>query len=116
MLSYHDLKQDARVLRAFTSLDPDEFEILLMAFQNAWSDHITQHYVQRKSRKRRYGGGRKPHLLAIEDKLLFIRPRSWDRPLYTLITSVIGKRSQDKLFKINTLIFFDTLSNALISH
>lgn len=66
MLSYHALKQDARVLRAFTSLDLDEFAILLMAFQNAWRDHITQHYVQRKSRKRRYGGGRKPHLLAIE--------------------------------------------------
>jgi hypothetical protein len=39
MLSYHALKQDARVLRAFTSLDPDEFAILLIAFQNAWSDH-----------------------------------------------------------------------------
>ncbi len=33
---------------------------------------MTEHYRHKKHRKRRYGGGRKPHLLAIEDKLLFI--------------------------------------------
>jgi hypothetical protein len=30
MLSYHDLKSNSRVLRAFTSLDPAEFEMLLI--------------------------------------------------------------------------------------
>ena len=43
-------------------------------------------------------------------------PRSWDRPLYTLITAVLGERPQGNLFKINILIFFDILSYTLISH
>lgn len=72
MLSYHDLKPNPRVLRAFTSLDPEEFEILLIPFEKTWQDYVNRHYIHKKSRKRRYGGGRKPHLLAIEDKLLFI--------------------------------------------
>ena len=72
MLSYHDLKPNPRVLRAFTSLDPEEFDMLLIPFEKAWQDYINRHYIHKKSRKRRYGGGRKPHLLAIEDKLLFI--------------------------------------------
>ncbi len=72
MLSYHLLKQKPRVLRAFTSLDPEEFDTLLIPFEQAWESYVTQHYRHKTSRKRRYGGGRKPHLLAIEDKLLFI--------------------------------------------
>ena len=72
MLSYHDLKLHPRVLRAFTSLDPEEFARLFIPFEKAWKDYINRHYVNKKSRKRRYGGGRKPHLVAIEEKLLFI--------------------------------------------
>ena len=72
MLSYHLLKQKPQVLRAFTSLDPQEFEVLLIPFQQAWDAYVTRHYIDRKSRRRRYGGGRKPTLLPIEDKLLFI--------------------------------------------
>jgi hypothetical protein len=36
MLSYHTLKQPPCVLRAFTSLDPDEFDTLLIPFEQAW--------------------------------------------------------------------------------
>src|SRR5918997_3464811 len=72
MLSYHTLKDKPRVLRAFTSLDPEEFETLLIPFEQAWENYVNQHFRHKKARKRRYGGGRKPHLLAIEDKLLFI--------------------------------------------
>src|SRR5262249_41598910 len=73
MLSYRDLKPTPRLLRAFTSLDPEEFAMLLVPFEKAWQDYINRYYIHKKSRKRRYGGGRKPHLLAIEDKLLFIQ-------------------------------------------
>lgn len=72
MLSYHLLKQNPRVLRAFTSLDPQEFETLLILFEKAWDAYVIRHYIHKKSRKRRYGGGRPPRLLAIEDKLLFL--------------------------------------------
>ena len=73
MLSSHDLKPNPRVLRAFTSLDPAEFAMLLIPFEKTWQDYVNRHYIPKKSRKRRYGGGRKPHLVAIEDKLLFIQ-------------------------------------------
>lgn len=72
MLSYHTLKQNPRVLRAFTSLEPEEFDTLLSPFEQAWETYVTGQYRHKQSRKRRYGGGRKPRLVAIEDKLLFI--------------------------------------------
>jgi Transposase domain (DUF772) len=43
-------------------------------------------------------------------------PRSWDRPLDTLVASVIGERSLSNLFKINSLVFLDILSYAFINH
>jgi hypothetical protein len=72
MLSYHTLKDKPRVLRALTTLDPEEFETLLIPFEQVWEAYVTHHVRHKQARKRRYGGGRKPHLLAIEDKLLFI--------------------------------------------
>ena len=60
------------MLRAFTSLDPAEFERLLLPFERAWQDYVNRYYIRKKSRQRRYGGGRQPHLVALEDKLLFI--------------------------------------------
>jgi hypothetical protein len=33
---------------------------------------IYDHYVKKKARKRRYGGGRKPRIVSMKDKLLFI--------------------------------------------
>jgi hypothetical protein len=38
----------------------------LISFDKVWQDSINRHYIRKKSRKRRYGGGRKPHLLLIE--------------------------------------------------
>ena len=43
MLSYHDLKANPRVLRALTSLDPNEFDMLLIPFAKAWQDYINRH-------------------------------------------------------------------------
>jgi hypothetical protein len=90
MLSYHDLKLNPRVLRAFTSLDPEEFERLLIPFDKMWQDYINRHYIRKKSRKRRYGGGRKPHLLLIEDKLLFILVYFKVYPLQEVLARLFG--------------------------
>ena len=65
MLSYHRLKHHPRVLRALTSLDPEEFDTLLIPFKQAWDAYVSEHYRQKASRKRRYGGGRKPRLVTI---------------------------------------------------
>jgi hypothetical protein len=90
MLSYHRLKHNPRVLRALTSLDPEEFDTLLLAFQQAWDAHVSEHYRQKESRKRRYGGGRKPRLVTIEDKLLFILLYFKVYPLQEVIAQLFG--------------------------
>ena len=72
MLSYQQLKHHPRALRAFTGLDQTEFEKLLTHFEMAYHAYRYDQHVIKRSRKRRYGGGRKPRLAAIEDKLFFI--------------------------------------------
>lgn len=106
MLSYHDLKRHPRVLRAFTSLDPEEFAMLLIPFEKAWQDYINRHYIH-KSRKRRYGGGRKPHLVAIEDKLLFILFYFKVYPLQEVIAYVFGMsqgRANEWIYKLSPIL------------
>jgi hypothetical protein len=72
VLSYQRLKDHPRALRAFTGLDQAEFDKLLLHFEMAYHAYRYDQHVSKKSRKRRYGAGRKPRLAAIEDKLLFI--------------------------------------------
>jgi alpha-ketoglutarate-dependent taurine dioxygenase len=72
VLSYQQLKHHPRALRAFTGLEQAEFEKLLTHFAMAYPAYRYDHHVKKKSRKRRYGGGRKPRLASMEDKLLFI--------------------------------------------
>jgi alpha-ketoglutarate-dependent taurine dioxygenase len=72
VLSYQRLEQHPRALRAFTGLDQAEFEKLLPHFTMAYHAYVYDQHVTKKSRKRRYGGGRKPRLASMEDKLLFI--------------------------------------------
>ena len=103
MLSYHDLKPNPRVLRAFTSVDPEEFAILLIPFEKAWHAYISKYYIHKKARKRRYGGGRKPHLAAIEDKLLFILLK-WLRVLGTTETPQIDQGVRHQLHPIMALL------------
>lgn len=107
MLSYHDLKSNPRVLRVFTSLDPAEFEMLLIPFEKAWKDYINRHYIHKKSRKRRYGGGRKPRLVAIEDKLLFILFYCKVYPLQAVIARLFGMsqgRANAWIYKLTPLL------------
>jgi DDE superfamily endonuclease/Helix-turn-helix of DDE superfamily endonuclease len=72
VLSYQQLKHHPRALRAFTGLDQPEFEKLLTHFEMVYHAYRYDQHVTKKSRKRRYGGGRKPRLASMEDKLLFI--------------------------------------------
>jgi hypothetical protein len=72
VLSYLRLKDNPRALRTFTSLDQSEFETLLPSFEVAWNAYIYDNHIKKKTRKRRFGGGRKARLDLIEDKLLFI--------------------------------------------
>jgi len=72
MLSYQRLQHHPRALRAFTGLDQAEFEKLLTPFTIAYHAYMYDRHVTKQARKRRYGGGRKPRLAAMEEKLFFI--------------------------------------------
>ena len=72
MLSYQQLKHHPRALRTFPGLDQAEFAKLLPHFAMAYHAYRYEPYVPKKSRQRRYGGGRKSRLASMEDKLLFI--------------------------------------------
>lgn len=71
MVCYEKVKTKPRVFRSLTGLNPEEFDKLLISFTKAWEDFIQKNYLDKK-RKRAFGGGRKPKLSSIEDKLFFI--------------------------------------------
>ena len=73
MLSYLHLKDNPRALRTFTSLDPSEFETLCPSFEVAWNAYMYDNHIKKKTRTRRFGGGRKARLDSIEDTLDIIR-------------------------------------------
>ena len=71
MLSYRQIQPKPRILKSLTGLSVEEFEALLPSFKRAWQDYIQSEFID-QARNRRYGGGRKPHLVQSCDKLLFI--------------------------------------------
>jgi hypothetical protein len=107
MLSYDRLKNNPRVLRALTSLNPEEFDTLLIPFEQAWQAYVSTHSRHKASRKRRYGGGRKPRLGSIEDKLLFILFYFKVYPLQEVIAQVFGMsqgRANEWIHKLSPLL------------
>ena len=71
MLTYAELKERPKHLLALTGLARREFEELLPAFTQALADAVAQSKPKPKKRQRAPGGGRKPSLGTVEDKLLF---------------------------------------------
>ena len=72
MLTYAKLKRNKRKFVSLTGLTPNEFELLLPAFQLTYE----RRYPAKKTRKgaarlRKSGGGRKGSLTTLEQKLLF---------------------------------------------
>jgi hypothetical protein len=61
----------------------------------------------KQARKRRYGGGRKPHLLVIEDKLLFILVYFKVYPLQEVIAACFGMsqgRANEWIHKLSPIL------------
>ena len=73
MLSYQQLQHHPRALRAFTGLDQAEFAKLLVPFALVYHAFMYDQQVIKKTRQRRYGGGRKPRLASMEDKLCWLK-------------------------------------------
>lgn len=71
MLSYDQVKDNPIVLQAFTGHTQAEFEELLVAFAEAWQQ-LAKEEQSKQDRKRGPGGGRKPKLEMMADRLFFI--------------------------------------------
>ncbi len=72
MFTYATVKDRPALLRVLTSLTPAEFAQLLIPFQAVWDESVRQPPSDGTARQRAYGGGRKPVLERIDDKLFFI--------------------------------------------
>lgn len=71
MLNYETLKKKPKKLLALTGLARREFEEVLPAFAKALAKAEAKTHPQTLRRHRAAGGGRKPGLRSVEDKLLF---------------------------------------------
>jgi hypothetical protein len=72
MLTYETLKKKPKELLALTGLARREVEALLPVFESALRAAEEQTTSKAKKRQRAPGGGRKPGLATVEDKLLFV--------------------------------------------
>ena len=73
MLTYEELKKSPRKFLSMTSFKVEGFGILLPYFAEEYAaTHSETHTRAGQVRQRKAGGGNKPRLVNIEDKLLFI--------------------------------------------
>ena len=89
-INYDNIKNKARILIGLTGITKSEFEKLVVVFEKAWNEYVLKEQIEKKNRKRKHGGGRKPVLLKIEDKFLFILFYFKLYPLQVLIGYLFG--------------------------
>jgi Helix-turn-helix of DDE superfamily endonuclease len=82
MLNYKSLQNNERVFLAVTSVTVFEFEVLLMAFGEAFAE-TADRTVTGAGRFRKKGGGQRGKLTCLADKLLFILSYTKNYPLQT---------------------------------
>ena len=91
MLRYAELKESPRKFVSFTSLTPDEFDLLLSAFERAYyRKYPVSKTKAGTTRKRKSGAGRKGLLASIEQKLLFALVYQKSYPLQSVLGELFG--------------------------
>jgi len=113
MFTYDKVKNKPQLLRAMTSLDKAEFEELLNFFQVAWETYIRETSPSNQNRQRQPGGGRKPALLTIADKLLFILYYLKAYPLQEVLAFEFGMTQGQACYWVH--ILSEVLKRALAS-
>lgn len=103
MLDYNCLRNNERVFLATTSVTVFEFELLLMAFAEAFAE-TSQRTVRGEFRFRRKGGGQRGKLPGLEDKLLFILSYTKNYPLQTYHGLQFGLSQPNTCRQIHTLL------------
>ena len=82
MLKYNSLQNNETVFLSVTSVTVFEFQVLLMAFTEAFAE-TAHRTVTNEARFRKKGGGQRGKLKNLEDKLLFILSYTKNYPLQT---------------------------------
>lgn len=82
MLNYQSLQNNETVFLSVTSVTMFEFQVLLMAFAQAFAE-TAHRTVTNEGRFRKKGGGQRGKLRSLEDKLLFILSYTKNYPLQT---------------------------------
>ena len=73
MLNYKQIAHKPNLIRNFTGFTQETLMKLIPSFLTAYEEHIKTTDPQRQMpRQRQRGGGRKPTLQTLEDRLLFI--------------------------------------------
>jgi hypothetical protein len=91
MVTYDELKTNARKFVSLTSLTPEEFNLLLPAFERAYVKKYPGSKTKTgKARKRKVGAGRKGSLASIEQKLLFALVYQKSYPLQVVMGELFG--------------------------
>lgn len=116
VITYDRVKDKPKLLRAITGLDRAEFEKLLPAFQVAWEAWVKTVASPEQERQRRPGGGRKPALRTIADKLLFILYYFKVYPLQEIIAFEFGLGQSQACEWIHILSEVQKQALALLNH
>lgn len=90
MLTYETLRKKPKELLALTGLALREFDELLPAFAKALEAAAAPAKPKSKKRQRASGGGRKPSLRTMEDKLLFVLVYTKTYPLQVVQGQLFG--------------------------
>lgn len=105
MLTYDELKENRRKFVSFTSLTPEEFNVLLPAFERAY---LKKYPISKtkagNKRKRKAGGGRKGSLASIEQKMLFALVYQKSYPLQSVMGELFGMGQSQANEWIHTLL------------
>ena len=105
MLTYDELKENRRKFVSFTSLTPEEFNVLLPAFGRTY---LKKYPISKtkagNKRKRKAGGGRKGSLASIEQKMLFALVYQKSYPLQSVMGELFGMGQSQANEWIHTLL------------
>ena len=105
MLTYDELKANPRKFVSFTSLTPEEFELLLPAFEQVYLKKYPETKTKTgKTRKRKVGAGRKGSLASLEQKLLFALVYQKSYPLQMVMGELFGMGQSQANEWIHTLL------------
>lgn len=72
MITCSNLKNRPALFARMAGVNVSEFDKLYDIFKSFWEAFVREEFIDKKERKREYGGGNKPKLKLTEDKLLFI--------------------------------------------